>query len=372
MGELARVIIQLDEDQTQEFTSFDALTQDTLQVMLLLGKLGETIGEGADALRVNSLFADLVERVGNHFLLEEEMMEAKNYPGRIWHRVVHRELLNEMRLALAQVAAGKPAIDRPLLRRVRTVFSLDSEDDDVFRARAKLGLFKEVLPAVHPADLAAALPDFDLKQRSDIFGDLQTGQASGTLEEVEPRLQRELVASLSIERVAELIDFMTPGQAAGVLRNLTPAECWAILQQLGPVRSRKISALMEKRQRETLLHLATLRYMRVGPDATCAGLLNRYREMAVKARVWRYIYVISADGALLGIADVRDLLMAAPAARVDEVMMTNIVSLGECDSVDHAAAQFERYGFEALPVVGPGGKLMGVLVERDVMTAGEW
>jgi len=366
------VVIEIDKDISQEFTSFDALTQDTLQVMLLLGKLNETIGSGADSLHVSSLFSDLIEKVGNHFLMEEEMMEAKNYPGRVWHRVVHRELLNEMRLALAQVSAGKPAIDRALLRRIRTVFSLDSEDDDVFRARAKLGLFKEVLPAVHPADLAAALPDFDIQQRSDIFGDLQTNQASGTLEEVEPKLQRELVASLTIERVAELIDFMTPAQAAGVLRNLTPAECWAIIQQLGPVRSRKVSALMEKRQKETLLHLATLRYMRVEPDMTSAVLLNRYREMAVKTRVWRYIYVISADGALLGIVDVRDLLMAAPSARVDEIMMTNIVSLGELDSVDHAAAQLERYGFEALPVVSASGTLMGVLVARDVMTVGEW
>jgi CBS domain-containing protein/hemerythrin len=366
------VVINIEQDQAQEFTSFDALTQDTLQVMLVLGKLSETLGADGDSARVNNLFSDLVERVANHFLLEEEMMEAKDYPGRHWHRVVHRELLNEMRLALAQASAGKAGIDRALLRRVRTVFSLDSEDDDVFRARAKLGLFKEVLPAVHPADLAAALPDFDLQQRSDIFGDLQTNQASGTLEEVEPKLQRELVASLSIERVAELIDYMTPAQAAGVLRNLTPAECWAILHQLGPVRSRKISALMEKRQKETLLHLATLRYMRVEPEMSCAVLMNRYREMAAKARVWRYIYVITAEGALLGVLDVRDLLMAPPAARVEEVMMTNIVALGECDSVDIAAAQFERYDFDALPVVGTGGKLMGVLVARDVMTVGEW
>jgi CBS domain-containing protein len=366
------VVIQIEDDQTQEFTSFDALTQDTLQVMLVLGKLSETMVAGGDAMRVTGLFSDLVDKVEHHFLIEEEMMENKAYPGRHWHRVVHRELLNEMRLALTQASAGKAAIDRALLRRVRAVFSLDTEDDDVFRARAKLGLFKEVLTDVHPADLAAALPDFDLKQRSDIFGDLQTNQASNTLEEVEPRLQRELVASLSIERVAELIDFMTPAQAAGVLRNLTPAECWAILQQLGPVRSRKISALMERRQKETLLHLATLRYMRVESDMSCAVLINRYREMADKARVWRYIYVISPEGALLGVVDVRDLLMAPPAARVDEVMLTNVVSLGEFDSVDVAATQLERYGFEALPVVGAGGKLMGVLVARDLTTIGEW
>ena len=61
------MVIEIDKDLTQEFTSFDALTQDTLQVMLLLGKLNETIGSGADSLRVGSLFSDLVEKVGNHF-----------------------------------------------------------------------------------------------------------------------------------------------------------------------------------------------------------------------------------------------------------------------------------------------------------------
>lgn len=360
------------EDPSQDFTSFDALTQDTLQVMVLLGKLGEAVASDGDAVRVNSLFSDLVERVGNHFLMEEEIMESKAYPGRQWHRVVHRELLNEMRLALSQANSGKSSINRALLRRIRGVFSLDSEDDDIFRARAKLGLFKEVLTDVHPADVAAALPDFDSKQRSDIFGDLKTGQASGTLEEVDAKLQRELVASLTIERVAELIDFMTPAQAAGVLRNLTPAECWAILQQLGPVRSRKISALMEKRARETLLHLATLRYLRVEPDMTCAVLMNRYREMAENVRVWRYVYIISSEGQLLGVADMRDVLTSPPGTRMSEVMMTNVVSLRDIDSVDDAASQFEHYAFDALPVVNERDILMGVLVARDVMTVGEW
>jgi len=360
------------EDPAEDYTSFDALAQDTLQIMLILGKLNEGVASGADAATVNNLFSDLVDRVGNHFLLEEEMMESKTYPGRHWHRVVHRDLLNEMRFALSQSSASESAIDRNLLRRIRAVFSLDAEDDDVFRARAKLGLFKEALPGIHPADLAAALPDFDIKQRSDIFGDLKTGQASGALEEVDAKLQRELVASLSIERVAELIDFMTPAQAAGVLRNLTPAECWAILQQLGPVRSRKISALMEKRAGETLLHLATLRYMRVDPEMSCAVLMNRYREMAENVRIWRYVYVISPEGTLLGVADMRDVLTSPPATRMSEVMMTNVVSLRVSDSVEEAARQLEHYGFEALPVVNDQDVLMGLLVARDVMTVGEW
>lgn len=360
------------EDYTRDFTPSDALTHDSLQVMLILGKLGESLAAAVEPIRINSLFSDLLDRVDSHFSLEERLMDSRSYPGRHWHRLVHRELLNEMRLAQAQANAGKSAIDRALLRRIRAVFAQEEEDDDVFRARAKMGLFKEVLRALHPADLAQALGDFDLDQRTGIFGGLKTDQASGTLEEVGPQLQRELVASLSIERVAELIDFMTPAQAAGVLRNLTPAESWAILHQLGPVRSRKITALMEKRESESLRHLATLRYMRAEPDMTCGFLLENYRGMAANARVWRYVYVISAEGALLGAVDMRDALMAEPHLRLAQVMMTNCVALNEADSVDEAAAQLEQYGFDALPVVDAGGTLVGVLVARDVMTVGEW
>ncbi len=360
------------DDQIRDFSPSDALSHDSLQVLLVLGKLAETLAAAGEPIRINTLFSDLVERVDSHFSLEERLMDSHGYPGRHWHRLVHRELLNEMRVAQAQANAGRTAIDRAILRRVRALFSPDEDEDDVFRGRAKMDLFKEVLRALHPADLAEALSEFDLDQRAGIFGGLKTDQASGTLEEVGPQLQRELVASLSIERVAELIDFMTPAQAASVLRNLTPAESWAILHQLGAVRSRKITALMEKRESESLRHLATLRYMRAGPDMSCGDLLGSYRSMAASARVWRYIYVISAEGSLLGAVDMRDALMAEPQTRLSQVMMTNWVALRETDSVDEAAAQLENYGFDALPVIDAEGLLIGVLVARDVMTVGEW
>jgi hypothetical protein len=325
------------EGQDQEQTAYDALSQDTLQVMLLLGKLGEKVNSGADPPAINALFAELLDRVGGHFSREEQLMEQKSYSGRHWHRVVHRELVYELRLAAARGNDQVPAVDKALLRKIRSVFSAEGDDEDVFRARAKLGLFKQVLPEIHPADLAEALPDFDLGQRSEIFGDLTTGQASGTLEEVGPQLQRELIASLSIERVAELIDFMTPAQAASVLRNLTPAESEAILRQLGPVRSRKIVALVETRQNQSLLPFATLRYLRAPPQTSIGKFLEDYRNLAVGARVWRYVYVVAADGGLLGVADIKDMLIADPAVILAGVMMTNMVCLKISDHSDAAS-----------------------------------
>ena len=356
----------------QDIKEFEALGQDTLQVMLLVGKLTEKVAHDAPPVEINAQFTELLEHIASHFSQEEQLMARKSYQGRHWHCVVHREFLNELRLAAAQCRTGEAAVDRALLRRIRSVFTLEGEDEDVFRARAKLGLFKEALPEIHPADLALALPDFDSQQRSEIFGDLGTSQASGTLEEIGPQMQRELVASLSIERVAELIDYMMPAQAAAVLRNLTPAESWAILQQLGPVRSRKIAALVEKRQAQSLLPLATLRYLRAAPQMTAGELLSGYRQMAAEARVWRYVYVVAPDGVLLGIADLKDLLVAEPDASLGEVMAGNLICLREYDDSDVAADLLEHYGFEALPVLDAKGVMMGVVAARDLLTANDW
>lgn len=353
--------------QHAESTDVDALAQDTLRIMLLLGKMGETLSLPTEASTINTLFAQLLDHVASHFALEESLMERKAYAGRHWHRLVHRELLNEMRLALARSDDRLPAVDRLMLRRMRAVFVLESDDEDIFRARAKLGLFREVMPDLHPADLAAALPEFDSQQRNALFGDLDTTLASGTLEEVDAPLQRELVASLSIERVAELIDFMTPGQAATVLRNLTPAESWAILKQLGPIRSRKIAALVEHHQSDGLADLATLRYLRAQPDLTCGQLLAGYRSLAAQATVWRYVYVIASDGILLGVADLRDVLLADGACLLADVMMTNVIVLSLTDDTATASRLFRHYGFDALPLVDDRFTLMGVVAARDIL-----
>ena len=70
-------------------------------------------------------------------------------------------------------------------------------------------------------ELAYILEELDQDERLVIFNQLDTEQASDTLEEVEPRAQRELIAALDKKRAAELINDMTPG--AGRRYSRSPA-----------------------------------------------------------------------------------------------------------------------------------------------------
>src|ERR1700693_5937507 len=66
------------------------------------------------------------------------------------------------------------------------------------------------LREIHPVDLADILEELEGGQRVALFNALDAAQASDTLEEVEPRVQRELIHATEKERAALLINEMTP------------------------------------------------------------------------------------------------------------------------------------------------------------------
>lgn len=237
-----------------------------------------------------------------------------------------------------------------------------------FRGNVKLNVLKAKLPEIHPVDLADILEEVEQADRMAIFNQLETEQAADTLEEVEPRVQREMVAALPVPRVAELLNDMTPAQAADVLAVLPGPNIEAILESLDAEEASRIRLLLEKHE-DQVLSFATSHYVTFPPRATVKEVMRGYRKAAKDADVVIYIYVTSADGTLLGVVDIKELLKAELSDALDTIMVTNVVALREDDTVRTAAKLFSRYGFRALPIVDGGDILRGVIPFRDLMLA---
>ena len=235
-----------------------------------------------------------------------------------------------------------------------------------FNGSVKLNLLKAKLPEIHPVDLADILEELEHDQRMAIFNELETGHASDTLEEVEPRVQRKLVSSLTTERAAALVDEMTPAQAADILAALPAPETDAILEKIDTVDAVKIRSLIEKHE-DRILDFATTHYITFPPETTVREVMNRFREAAKEADVVMYVYVTDPANVLLGIVDIRELLRANLADTLNHIMTTNIISLGEDDTVADASKLFARYSFRAIPIVGEGNVMKGAIPYRDIM-----
>lgn len=230
----------------------------------------------------------------------------------------------------------------------------------------KLNVLKAKLPDIHPADLADILEELNHDKRLAIFSELETEHASDTLEEIEPRVQRELIAALTKERAAELIKDMTPAQAADVLAVLPATDVNAILELMDGEDVGKIRRILEHHE-DKIADFATSRFISFPEQTSVQDVLGEYRFVAATADVWVYIYVVDARRKLLGVLDLQDVLKADPGDSLADLMTTNFVTLHVDDTVKDAAKLFDRYGFQAIPIVDADNLMIGVITFRDVM-----
>ena len=235
-----------------------------------------------------------------------------------------------------------------------------------FKGDVKLKILKEKLADMPPVDLADILEELDHDQRVTLFDQLEPAHASDILEEIDPNVQRALVSSLKKEKVALLIDDMTSGQAADILSVLPWSEANAILKLLKPRHAAKIKAILE-RQDEKVLNYATLDILKFPPDKTTAQALDEYQKVAKGKNVIMYLYVVDEQDRILGIIDLKGLLLAEDNTPLRDVMIDQIISLNPESTLKEASAIFARYGFRALPIIDEQRKILGVVPYRDVM-----
>lgn len=234
-----------------------------------------------------------------------------------------------------------------------------------FAGDIRLKVVKTELAKMPPADVARILEELSHDQRFAIFDTLDTPNASDTLEELDPKSQRDLIAVMPKEKAARLIDLMTPGQAADVLSALAWAQVTAILRHMNKDQARKVQEIMNKQEEEAIDYIVT-DFIKLSPDAAPADARKSCQAARERDAV-AYMYVVDAQDKLLGMIDSADLLRAADTARLKDIMHTRTIYLSSDASLKEAAEVFHRYNYRALPVIEHTGRLLGIILSRDVL-----
>ncbi len=239
-------------------------------------------------------------------------------------------------------------------------------DIDRFRGNVKLTVSREKISDIHPADLADILEELSGEERMALFNTLDTETAADALEEAEPRVQRELVASLRRDRLAELFHTMTPAQIADILEILPRVDAEALKKSLSAEEVQKVSELLDAHDVK-LPSVATGRFLALPDSALVRQALTKFRSKTKRYDVIMYVYVTTAEGTLKGVVDIRELIQNRSDETLGNIMTEQVVTLAPTDTLADAASEFSKYGFRALPMVDENRTLLGVVSYKDLL-----
>ncbi len=98
----------------------------------------------------------------------------------------------------------------------------------------------------------------------------------------------------------------------------------------------------------------------LGPDDTVATALDKARTLP-STNIILYCYVVDENQRLVGVVPIRRLLTTPPEARVDSIMIHDVVAVPSWATVLVAAEYFVNRRYLAFPVVEPDGRLVGIV-----------
>ena len=241
-----------------------------------------------------------------------------------------------------------------------------SLEDALTRDAVRLSITRKQIEEMPPEDLADTLEELSGKEQQALFSALAPETAAETLVEAEPRTQRQLIADLRQERATKILQEMSIPQLADLLSVLPHEDAVKMMRLLPAEQSQRIGELLSQRE-SVAQSMLSEDYLALPKEASVGAVLAAIRGSGKPHEAISYIYVVQpADKLLLGVVDLRDLVLASDSRTLGDIMVSPAVTAEAEDTRDDLAELFLRYHFRMLPVVDRHDHLLGVIHFNDI------
>lgn len=219
------------------------------------------------------------------------------------------------------------------------------------------------LASNHPDEAAAALEALSPEEAAAFVARLPADLARGVLRRTTAHSAGAMLSKLEAERAGALVASLPPDVAAGYLRHVPEEIREGVLATLEDRHAEPMRVLLRFRE-GTAGALMDPAVLALPVDLTASEAIGRVRESARHARY--NLYVVDRDDRLVGVLNMRELMLAKPRARMDAIMRRDVIRIA---SETETGAVVEHPGWQevhALPVVDADGTYLGAIRYRTL------
>lgn len=242
-------------------------------------------------------------------------------------------------------------------------------NEDVFRdllQNNETSPIKQFCTESHPASVAEAIEPLDSHEIWQILHLLPVALRAEIFPHFTLHQQVELATGENRQGMAKLLEEMETDDRADLVKRLDEKLSEEILPLVARAEREDIRKLIAFKQ-GTVGSVMNTDYATLQPELTVNQALDAIRRQAPGKATIYYTYVVDNNRRLIGFVSLRDLIMSKPAQTVREIMDEDIVTVNVHDDQEDVARKIEKFDLIAIPVVGEGDVLVGIVTHDDAI-----
>jgi magnesium transporter len=170
----------------------------------------------------------------------------------------------------------------------------------------------------------------------------------------------ELIKDISPEVFREIIEKLEPRQGAALFMSLTAEDKERFVNEL-PAKIKPIVAELLKYPENSAGAIMSRDFIAFHTGVKVKDAIRRIRFLARKGIPGSYVYVIDPEDHLVGVINMRDMLIASSVQTLEDIMHEDIVAIDAFTDREEVANILSKLRYFAAPVVDPEKHLLGIV-----------
>ncbi len=239
--------------------------------------------------------------------------------------------------------------------------------EDAARTDAvSLSVTKEHAREMPGEDLADVLEVLSGEEQEAFFSALDAEKAAEALVHAEPRAKRQLIEDLPKERARTILAELSIPQLADLFSVLPHDDVSELMQMLSEEKAESIRRILSE-QEVRVRDLMSSDYLAFAEGVSIGEALRDIRRSALDPETISYVYVVTEERTLMGVVDIRELILANDDRRLGDVMSPSVVSADEDKTREDLEEILAKYHYRMIPIVDGQDRLLGIIRYNDLV-----
>ena len=248
-------------------------------------------------------------------------------------------------------------------------FNLDEIVEELIKLieTKKIKELKKYLETINSADFPSIFEEIDDHEKTImIYRLLEKEKAAEIFVELDHDVQEELINCLTDAEIKNVMNEIYMDDATDLIEEMPSNVVKRILANTKPANRKIINELL-KYPEDTAGSLMTTEFIDLKENMTVKDAFDRIKNKGMKKETVYNCYVVTIDRKLLGIIDIKDLLIADRDELVKDIMDENVIKANTLEDQEEIIKMFDKYDCVAIPIVDQENRLVGIITIDDAI-----